>query len=401
MYSQGQLHYGNVIALNEKNFMRTYLTTIILCLLLSCNRQPAQPTYPPISQRAISIDYKNFELPFDTARIKSLYAAQCLDSFAYFLNTEGKEILVYNIAAKSFSKSIPLYDSLFYRDSIGELSSFYAYNIDSIFILQEFRITLINNKGALLSSWKINTDTLSPYYYKLSTNFPIFYSASHNSLFIQQISMVTGGDSRQKFSCGVEAEFNLTSKRVDTLPMNYPTMYRTNFYGFADEVSRCINGNTFVYSFMLDPNIYTLNTTNGITSIKPGKSRLQSSTPAAIPLNNKDSSQIKMEQMQQYPIYTNILYDSYRQLYYRFFYKDQQMQNPDGTYNAWADKDFVLMVFDQEFNLIKEEVLEKNTYGTLAFITPEGLCISRLHYKNPLREVRSIIPLTLIHINEK
>lgn len=379
-----------------------YLLIIITAALSGC--APKQPSggFPAASARSVSITFEDIDLPFDIALVKSVQCAQSVDSLAYFLNTASGQLLVYNLPQRKFLYNITLADSVMYRDSLGEVSSFYVHTPDSIYVLQEFAVSLVNRKGGLVYRLAINTDTASAhYYYKLSANFPIVYEPAKNRIYVQQISTVMGGDARQKYGCGVEAVVAVETGRADTVALHYPPMYLQNYYGFADEVARAANNGLHIYSFMVDPALYVVDVKTNAVVVKNGRSRYHKQNARPLPLNTVDSSQLKMEMMQAYPVYANLLYDSYRKLYYRIFYADQTMQNADGTYNVWADKEMVLMVFDENFALIDEKVLPKNTYGTLCFVSPEGLVISRMHYKNEARNQKEIIPLTIINCHEK
>ena len=132
-----------------------------------------------------------------------------------------------------------------------------------------------------------------------------------------------------------------------------------------------------ILSFMADPNIYVYNYKTNSYKILGGKSDYQEKIE---PIENKfkDVTNKMFEFLTTSPFYSRILWDKYRKLYYRFLYCGQDLKNPNGTYNVFADKDLVLMIFDSNFNLLKEIKLKKHTYlDTKAFVAKDGLFLPK------------------------
>jgi hypothetical protein len=95
------------------------------------------------------------------------------------------------------------------------------------------------------------------------------------------------------------------------------------------------------------------------------------------------------EEFQRYALassrYGSILYDSYRNVYYRFAYPTltditaeeiKELRNAPGP--------FVVMVFDEDLNLITERLFEGGTYlPDNSFVGEKGLYLSINHPNNP------------------
>ena len=82
-----------------------------------------------------------------------------------------------------------------------------------------------------------------------------------------------------------------------------------------------------------------------------------------------------MEHFTVTPFYSEVLYDRYRKLYYRFFWKDIPLKNKDGKYNSLEDKRKILMVFNSKNEIIGEYELSKYYTDYVSFVGKSGLYI--------------------------
>ncbi|MFT6966612.1 MAG: hypothetical protein ACJAT1_001832 [Marivirga sp.] len=81
--------------------------------------------------------------------------------------------------------------------------------------------------------------------------------------------------------------------------------------------------------------------------------------------------------------YREILYDPWRQLYYRFAYRKVDFYDHQNRRVNWDYKIPSIIILNQDFTKIGECDLPKNTYYTRnTFVSPEGLYISINHNEN-------------------
>ena len=145
-----------------------------------------------------------------------------------------------------------------------------------------------------------------------------------------------------------------------------------------------------IFSFQADPNIYIVNRSTAEVSVKPGQSTFH--TPIQVmSLKYKDDSNKKMAHLTVSPVYLELFWDKYRKLYYRFFLKEQPERNPDGTYNAWHNKKTILMVFNEDFTLLKEIELAEYLSYHYAFVAPQGFFIKVDNSKQTNQNLKSIL----------
>lgn len=279
-----------------------------------------------------------------------------------------------------------LYDDLYFdTETYGEINSVYFYSPDSIFVLQTYRIAIADTNKIYFTK-EINGRELNKntkFTYRNLNHFPVFYDPSTKDILMQQFCSGCAIHKKEYYSTNVEVSFNLNNNEFTIFPLKYSKKYLDGYYGFANHVYRTVAGENNIYSFPIDPNIYVFNRDQKKIFIYGGRSNSHTTDAQKLPLKNKDDSNIKFRHMASVPYYQEILSDPYRGLYYRFFAKYQPEKNEDGTFNSWGDKELVLMVFNNNFELIKEIDLGQHEHSNLlSFVGKKGLYISQNHYKS-------------------
>jgi len=86
--------------------------------------------------------------------------------------------------------------------------------------------------------------------------------------------------------------------------------------------------------------------------------------------------------------YESIIYDHYRNIYYRFAYPTLNVNSEQKLSDLrFASNEFVIMVLDENLNIITERYFEGGTYlPNNIFITEEGLYISINHPRSKWNE---------------
>lgn len=90
--------------------------------------------------------------------------------------------------------------------------------------------------------------------------------------------------------------------------------------------------------------------------------------------------------MCEIPNYGNILYDSYREIYYRIAYPKTDIDASIRPLELmdYGRKNFSIIILDKKFNKIGETLFPDYTYNSVQmFIREDGLYISESHYLNP------------------
>ncbi|MCZ4238092.1 DUF4221 family protein, partial [Staphylococcus equorum] len=78
----------------------------------------------------------------------------------------------------------------------------------------------------------------------------------------------------------------------------------------------------------------------------------------------------------QIPFYGNLIYDKYRDVYYRFVYPETEVQPNDNAMDIWqlGRSKFSIMILNKEFEVVGETLFPENTYASNHFfIREDGL----------------------------
>lgn len=84
------------------------------------------------------------------------------------------------------------------------------------------------------------------------------------------------------------------------------------------------------------------------------------------------------------PTYGNIIYDKYRQVYYRFAFPEVEMEEERDYLGIYHNgrKQFSIIILDKDMNIIGETLFPEYTYNPyLLFIRKDGLYMSTSHFK--------------------
>lgn len=80
-------------------------------------------------------------------------------------------------------------------------------------------------------------------------------------------------------------------------------------------------------------------------------------------------------------VYHKILYDKYKNIFYRFIEHPQSLKKNKFEYNEHGDKNYSLMILDFKLNIIDEIFLGNHRYApAFSFVSSFGLVIYTNHY---------------------
>jgi len=161
----------------------------------------------------------------------------------------------------------------------------------------------------------------------------------------------------------------------------FPADYLSSGQKLLD-FSRALGKDKIVYSLHGDHQLYYASAYDlPLRSIEASSSYLDESLPSF----QADASS---EEFQRYAFsssrYASMLYDSYRNVYYRFAFPTIPDVTADELRNLrTAPGPFVIMVFDENLNLLTEKLFEAGTYlPDNSFVGEKGLYISINHPDN-------------------
>ncbi len=324
-----------------------------------------------------------FNIDNDTEScFRALYPFTDKDGRKYisFQNGFKNQILFYNFQTKklAFKTNFDIEGS----NGVGFFLGYYIDNLDSIYLtsLQTPEIFCVNKDGVVQK--KI-------YYGKSRNNTSLNTFASTSFIYhpitkINNKLFILSECSRWQNPNPVSATIDLNTDNVQELPFNYPqfkdAVNKHKNAGVEIYFSRCFNGKEFIYSFFYDENIYIA--TIDHKSIKKVKAKSKYIDQVIIPNDFNET----LKSICENPNYGNLLYDKYRDIYYRICYPKTEVDINENYMDLWdfGRKVFSIMILDNKFNIIGETIFPEYTYNSnLMFIDNKGLYISENHYKNP------------------
>jgi len=268
-------------------------------------------------------------------------------------------------------------------NSVRKLTGYKVINFDSIYVIDKSSKTLalFNGQGVkkenyrlLLGSETNQTSTawaFSPTSFLLIENDSIYLPAHPNRSPYYLGSPFVAVDLKS-------GNYEYIGKYTDYYSDPNDEWNENIFGGFF---SHSYNSKTknMIFSFQGDPYIYTGHPRNPLR--QKFLARSEKFYGAKPPANKALSS---AEHFLSIDSYVYILYDSYRDLYYRVASHSTDLLKTDLTKNKSEDKIMSIIILDASFEKVGEVYLPPNRYFfRTMFVEKEGLYISTAHYANP------------------
>jgi len=219
----------------------------------------------------------------------------------------------------------------------------------------------------------------------LLTDFCSISSVYQPIIMIDKEMYIMSGCNRWLEKDPVAAVINLEDKTIHSLPYYYPSFpgadNKAKRAGVEEYLSRCFDGKHFVYSFYFDETIYIAPQDHD--SIKEVK--VKSKYIEKVRLLD-DYGNLTITDVCENPNYGNLLFDKYRNVYYRIAYPETEIEKEVKGLELlqYGRKNFSIIILDKNFNIIGETLFPDYTYNsTLMFVREDGLYISDSHYLNP------------------
>lgn len=303
------------------------------------------------------------------------------DFFVCFYSEFDSGIYVYNIDQQKFLQKNNI-SSLINIDSFGSIQSIYLHNEDSIFIQQDYKISLLS-ENKIKTNWNINhiEDTLNEdCIFPLDAN-PFYFDWHNKQLVLQHYNCMCYFDSVRFFSSSPIVYLNTLNENITTPNIRYSYLYDDGYYGFKNKIFiRHDDENTYL-SYLIDPNIYIVNHKTKTQKIVGGKSKFQKRSAINLGNDMMGRNDKKMEDLRTDFWYHEIIPDTKRRLYYRFFGKEMPLKNEKNKLNKLEEKEYSLMVFNDNFEVIDEIEFPEKILPIL-YISNKGIYVVKFNRNN-------------------
>jgi hypothetical protein len=367
--------------------MPKYIFLIFILLTSSCTRQTIRVVNENkgklIATHELVIDgEKKFYLDSVTAPFPP-YIQMITDStgsnLLTFLNPYNNSIYFYNYTGTNYINRIQ-----YYREGANAIlkpAGYYIHNMDSIYIynMPMTEIVLSNGDGAVKNRISLRSnDPEWPLYlpqYLLSTVNPIYEIGRHLIITGQSFFSIPEQNlAKFRFSAYIDMQSN---------HINYSHTYPEEIYGknsnweggLPTQVYPALSPNgSLLYSFPASHDLYISDYNSGeYKKVYGGGNNANTIRSIDREAKNTQDELVVAHYLQQ-DMYAAVLYDKFRNIYYRFLLKGV----PGATFSTpKEEKTIIIIIMDENFNYLGETNIGtgKEWNWNNSFITREGLNI--------------------------
>ena len=370
------------------------ISLICLLCLSSCQSKTETPT---ASYDIELVEAKKITLPIDeNTYYLSLSIFQFEEEnkeYLLFGNFEKKqhEILIYDIENQNLHKRIPLEKEG--PNGIPSICGSIPFVDSNTFLISQHnagRVTIADGEGNVVRYYNMRQSGkrnalwadcrfgISFFYAPSFTKDSIVYFS--NLFFVRERLNHDDWKTLPMFN-----SLNLRNGHVGTLPINYPDIFEDdvkipagggyNFtYDYNYRQNRLVCSLTGYDSIMVSDDLKQVRWYNG-------KSRyLESIRPKVYEANSFDW----LRESKGSTKYHNIMYDRYRDVYYRIAEFPYEFKSNESPFDDPKGREFSIIIFDKDFNIIGETKFPGNKYlYKMSFVGRDGLYISENNLANP------------------
>lgn len=360
---------------------------IISVLLLSCNKEQRRDLYALHA----STDSLVFLIDENTRIPKHcLWTFKDQEKEYLVFPNRGRELLFYDMNSQEVLKKVTFDKEG--ENGIDYVGTFGIIDFNNIYIAHTSEaIIYVTDTTARVHS-KINYEKtedsktyMMPTYAYTKVHSPICFFG--DSIYIsQEPNGSLGEDFVNESPVGVMID-RVTGKITET-PLKYTlAIDNTKNYPYAtggDAVSTCYDGESFIYSDEIKDSIYTLSLDFKELKKYSAKSRYIKKTKVEV--LPEATIDYRLKRKCELPVYGNLIYDKYRNVYYRFAFPKQDLDGERDFMEIYQEgrKQFSIIILDKDFNILGETLFPEYTYNSYIYIIREdGLYLNNNHSKRP------------------
>lgn len=360
---------------------------LILFFLFSCSSPKEESCILVASSDSLVFDLN----PQTSMFIKALfpYTDEKGREYLTFQNNIEPEILWYDMNSQKYIKTIKID-----KEGVNGISSFvgyYIYSDDEIYIPEGMKSTInvVDGKGKIHRKivYEKTTQGKSTIPFNcLSFPYTPLYIIN-NKMYLPQSPNMGLGDRIVEDSPVTlildSVKHSLTESKLKFPKVRSSVELRGNTLGIEMSYSQIYDGKNFIYSFFFDENLYIVSPDGEVRSQVKTRSKYINEI-----YNEKkvpgDIAEL-VRTLCTIPMYGNLIYDKYREVYYRFVYPETELK--EGNYmDIWqlGRSKFSIIILDKHLNILGETLFPTNIYASNHFfIREDGLYLSTSFVKNP------------------
>lgn len=356
--------------------MKNLLSLLFFCFLISCKNEKSSNSYSYNLEASGTI--KSFTLDSDV-RYNGFYLYTFSNDngkeYLSFLNYRTNQILFYDFKTNEFLFKLNLATEG--PNGIVQPTGFYIEDFDNIYVSSYAYSGLIKVDTTCRIIQKVPYGITSKGYKVL----PSYNPASHpyiapvvidEKIYITQSAV-------DRFHPITDTPLSVVidtiQKNCEGLPLTYSILTEKELQAKDTRFSRIFNGEEFIYSFYVSEDIVVASVGHSDAKRVKVKSKYLDS-PAEEQEVSEKGPQLNLEIAR----YGDLIYDPYRDVYYRFAYPKTTLEDNIRWWGkfVYGRKKFSVIILDKEFKIIGETLFPESIYNSYVFfVHKDGLYISR------------------------
>jgi hypothetical protein len=353
--------------------VKTLYYIITACLLINCK----QAVINKVSITKKETYNQNFGVNPDEKITPTKIASFGDKTFYYFLNWEKQYIYSYEIETNALIKEIDI-SAVGDIISLGRITQvqWIDNEIIGVFSNDDQKIILIDLAGKIINQATTSDEESEAPYVSVSY-FDRTFSYNQNIVYFTKaytdFILAKTKDYKKYYSRPMILSINLTDKTTGHF-LDAPYSYQKgNSYGDFDIFSCIGEDNQLVFSFPANDSLFIYKDNKLLKKVFASNSKKHEFVPYDVS-KNKDLS-LKRKYNSTKPFYQKIIYDSYRNLFFRVFKLESSYLDNDGKVKR--DYSWSLVVLNNKFEIVGNLQFESKDYSPATIIpTKKGLIIS-------------------------
>ena len=300
-----------------------------------------------------------------------------------WLNRKKNAIQFYDIASGDMVKRVTIPADG--PDGVGAIEGYFIKSCDSLYIVSRVysKIYLTSDSSKILQvidyTYDERGDQIYPSSIKTANLKRIEFIG--DKLYLPDVASGNWQvmTKQQLLNSKLSIEVDTTTKRIKRLPFTYPPDYWAE--GKREPIySRIYENGKFIYSFFGDHHIYV--TTDHVSTEKYTAKSKYFKTLGVYPKEMGMNEYLRY--ICEYGHYATIVFDKWREVYYRFVILPSTLQLSDDLMRkVYNPESISIIIMDEQFKIKGETKLPKNRFiPDNFFINEEGLYLSDHHIEN-------------------
>ena len=356
--------------------MKNILLLLLFCVLISCKNEKSSNTYS-YNLKASEI-IKSFVLDSDV-KYNAFYLYTFSDDkgkeYLTFLNYRTNQILFYDLETTDFLFKLNLNSEG--PHGVVQPTGLYVKDLNHIYVSSYVYSGLMRVDTTCHIIQKIPYGITSKGYNVLPSYTPSSHPYIAPVIIDKKIYITQNAIDRFHpiVDTPLSVVIDTVQKSCEDLPLTYGILTEKELAIKDPRFSRVFNGKEFIYSFYVSEDIVVTSVDHSEVKKISVKSKYLDS-----PIVKQEVSERGPQLNLELARYGDLIYDPYREVYYRFVYPKTTLEDNIRWWgkSVYGRKKFSVIILNKDFQIIGETLFPESIYNSYVFfVHKDGLYISR------------------------